>query len=123
MPKTGKQIAQQIGVPWKSKIDLLQVSTNIKFGTYYYKQMIDKFSGHLALAIAAYNAGPTGVKRWLKIDRNYATDVWIETIPYKETREYVAAVLTYTLIYQRRIGREKNLMIDFMNEIEANRQW
>jgi soluble lytic murein transglycosylase len=74
-----------------------------------------RFSGHTALAIAAYNAGPTGVKRWLNLDRNYATDLWIETIPYKETREYVAAVLTYALIYQRRLGGKKALMVDFMN--------
>jgi soluble lytic murein transglycosylase len=51
------------------------------------------------LAIAAYNAGPTGVKRWLNLDRNYATDLWIETIPYKETREYVAAVFNF---YEKR---------------------
>jgi len=119
MPATGKQIAKEITFPWKSKNDLLKASTNLRFGTYYYKQMIDKFSGNFALAVAAYNAGPTGVQRWIKIDRVYAADLWIETIPYKETREYVAAVLTYALIYQRRLGTGKNLMADFMRDIQA----
>lgn len=118
MPNTGKQIAKEINFPWKSSVDLLEASVNIKFGAYYYKQMLDKFSGNFALAAAAYNAGPDSVNRWLNIANVYAADVWIETIPYKETRTYVAAVLTYALIYQRRLGGKQGLMSDFMIDIQ-----
>jgi len=118
MPKTGKQIAKEIKFPWKSSADLLEASVNVKFGAYYYKQMLDKFSGNFALAAAAYNAGPDSVNRWLNIDSVYAADLWIETIPYKETRAYVAAVLTYALIYQRRLGGKQSLMSDFMIDIQ-----
>lgn len=121
MPSTGRQIAREINYPWKSNADLLLAPTSIKFGTYYYKQMLKQFSGNFAVATAAYNAGPSGVKRWLKFDRNYSTDLWVETIPYKETREYVESVLTYALIYQRGLGGKKNLMIDFMPEIQAEK--
>ncbi len=120
MPGTGKQIAKEIRYPWRSKAVLLQPSVNLKFGAYYYKQMLDKFDGHFALAAAAYNAGPHNVNRWLKIDRDYAADIWIETIPYKETRAYVAAVLTYALIYQSRMQSGEVRMNDFMQDIKTN---
>lgn len=58
-------------------------------------------------------------RKWLKIDRGFASDVWIETIPYKETREYVAAVLTYALIYQSRLQNGTVRMTDFMRDIKS----
>jgi len=119
MPKTGKQIAKEIHYPWRSKSVLLQPTVNLKFGAYYYRQMLDKFDGHFALAAAAYNAGPHSVNRWLKIDRDIAADVWVETIPYKETRAYVAAVLTYALIYQSRMRSGEVLMSDYMRDIKS----
>ncbi|MCK5354357.1 MAG: transglycosylase SLT domain-containing protein, partial [Methyloprofundus sp.] len=81
MPRTGKQIAKEISFSLKSSSDLLEASTNIKFGAYYYKQMLDQFSGHYALAAAAYNAGPHRVIRWTKLEREFPADIWIETIP------------------------------------------
>ncbi|NOQ13434.1 MAG: transglycosylase SLT domain-containing protein [Methyloprofundus sp.] len=121
MPRTGKQIAREIKFPWRSKSALLEAPTNIKFGAYYYKQMLDKFDGHYALAAAAYNAGPHRVIKWTDIKRDYAADVWVETIPFKETRAYVSAVLTYALIYQRQLGTGKLLMADFMRDIQPEK--
>ena len=121
MPGTGKQIAREIHYPWRSKSVLLQSSVNLKFGAYYYKQMLDKFDGHFALAAAAYNAGPHNVNKWLKIDRDYAADIWIETIPYKETRAYVAAVLTYALIYQSLTHSGEMLLSEFLRDIKTQR--
>ncbi|MCF7971036.1 MAG: transglycosylase SLT domain-containing protein [Methylococcaceae bacterium] len=118
MPGTGRQIAKEMQFPWRSSSALLDASVNVKFGAYYYKQMLDKFSGNFALAAAAYNAGPDSVNRWLNMKGVYAADLWIETIPYKETRAYVAAVLTYALIYQRRLGGKQRLMSDFMIDIQ-----
>ncbi len=121
MPGTGKQIAKEIKFPWKSTSVLLEAPVNIKFGAYYYKQMLNEFGGHFALAAAAYNAGPHRVNKWIDIDRDYAADIWIETIPFKETRAYVSAVLTYALIYQSRLGEGKLLMADFMRDIQAKK--
>jgi soluble lytic murein transglycosylase len=81
--------------------------------------MLDKFDGHFALAAAAYNAGPHNVDKWLKIERDYAADIWIETIPYKETRAYVAAILTYALIYQSRLQSGEVRINDFMRDIKT----
>ena len=57
------------------------------------------------LATAAYNAGPHRVTRWLP-DRTLPADVWIELVPFHETRGYLRRVLAYTVIYEKRIGRE-----------------
>ena len=61
------------------------------------------------LATAAYNAGPHRVKSWLKDAKPLPADVWIETIPFKETREYVKSVLAYQQIYQDKVGQKGSL--------------
>ncbi len=121
MPRTGRQIARELKFPWRSKSVLLEASVNIKFGAYYYKQMLNKFEGHFALAAAAYNAGPHRVVKWTDVDRDYRADLWVETIPFKETRAYVSAVLAYSLIYQSQLGIGNLLMSDFMPDIQAKK--
>jgi soluble lytic murein transglycosylase len=64
---------------------------------------LDKFHGHFALAIAAYNAGFGRVGKWLPSFEAMPADIWIETIPFKETRKYVISVLSYAIIYQQRL--------------------
>ena len=122
MPKTGRQIARHFNERWRGGNSLYNPDVNIKYGAYYYQKLLTQFDGHYALALAAYNAGPSKVKKWLPEDKNMPADIWIETIPYKETREYVSAVLAYTLIYQQRaqIGEQKNVlsMNEFTREIK-----
>jgi peptidoglycan lytic transglycosylase len=117
MPRTGKQIARNLNEKWRSTNSLYDPDVNIKYGTFYYKKLLDQFNGHYALAAAGYNAGPHRVKRWLPSDGPVAADIWIETIPFKETRKYVAAVLAYAMIYQQRMGLNSLKMKDFMREI------
>ncbi len=116
MPRTGRQIARDLKEKWSGKNILFHEQTNLKYGAFYYKQLLDRFNGHFALAAAAYNAGPHRVKRWLPSDTTLPADIWIETIPFKETREYVAAVLAYATIYKQRLGgksfKMKHLMLD-----------
>jgi soluble lytic murein transglycosylase len=117
MPKTGRQIAQEINERWQSENSLFDPDVNIKYGAYYYKSLLDKFNGHVALATAAYNAGPSRVAKWLPFGRSMPADIWVETIPYKETRKYVTSVLSYVIIYQHRIQRGTLKMKDFMRDI------
>jgi soluble lytic murein transglycosylase len=105
MPATGQQIARNLNEPWQAENSLFNPDVNIKYGAFYYKQLLSRFDGHFALAMAAYNAGPNRVDKWLPIDKSLPADVWIETIPYKETRKYVTSVLSYAIIYQQRIQR------------------
>lgn len=117
MPKTGQQIARELKEKWRNTSALYNPSTNVKYGAYYYKQLLKQFNGHYALAAAAYNAGPHRVKRWLPKNRALAADIWVETIPFKETRAYVSAVLTYALIYQKQLKKNILTMKDFMRDV------
>ena len=105
MPGTGQQIARTLNEPWQAENSLFNPDVNIKYGAFYYKQLLNRFGGHFALATAAYNAGPNRVIKWLPNDRSLPADVWIETIPFKETRKYVTSVLSYAIIYQQRIQK------------------
>ena len=102
MPQTGKQIARDLKERWTGKRSLYNPVKNLRYGSYYYQKLLTQFDGNYALALAAYNAGPSKVKKWLP-DETLPADIWIETIPYRETREYVTTVLAYALIYQQRM--------------------
>jgi soluble lytic murein transglycosylase len=117
MPQTGRQIASKFNEKWHSKQILFNPSVNLKYGTYYYKQLLDRFEGNFVLAAAGYNAGPTRVDRWLPEEEVMPADIWIETISYKETREYVNAILAYAIIYQQRIGDDGLRIKDFMPDV------
>ena len=116
MPKTGRQIARSLKEKWRSEVVLFNPEVNVRFGSFYYKQLLERFNGHYALAAAAYNAGPHRVIKWLP-ELPMSADIWIETIPFKETRAYVGAVLTYALIYQQRMKRSVLKIKDFIKDV------
>lgn len=117
MPATGQQIAKTLQEPWNSDNDLFNPDLNIKYGSYYYKQLLNQFEGHYALATAAYNAGPNRVKKWLPKAKTMPIDLWVEYIPYKETRKYVTSVLSYVIIYQYRLQRESLKLKNLLPEV------
>ncbi len=116
MPATGRQIARELGVKWRSASSLYDLDTNLKFGTYYYKKQLDRFDGQVALAAAGYNAGPHRVKKW-RPKKPMAMDIWIETIPFDETRKYVSIVLMNIIIYQQRLQEHGLKMHDFLSTV------
>ena len=107
MPTTAKETAKKAGLVYRPQ-DLLQADKNIDLGSRYLNQLLGSFSGNRILAAAAYNAGPSRVKKWLnKNETELPYDVWIETIPYKETRFYVQNVLSFAVIYAYRTGTKQ----------------
>ena len=118
MPKTGMQIARDMRETWQSDNSLFNPDVNVRYGTFYYKQLLRQFHGHFALSIAAYNAGSGRVAKWLPSFESMPADIWIETIPFKETRKYVTSVLSYAIIYQQLIQGKglkiKELMLDVL---------
>lgn len=116
LPSTAKATAKKSGLSFK-EADLFQPEKNINLGSRYLDQLLGTFSGNRILVAAAYNAGPTRVKKWLtKDDREKLPyDVWIETIPYKETRNYVQNILAFSVIYGYRSGNKQV----FVTEAEA----
>lgn len=102
LPSTGAAVAKRIGLPYAGAASLYDADTNIRIGSAYLRQMADKY-GQTYLAIAAYNAGPAPVARWQAQRPTMDADFWIETISYKETRDYVARVLAFSVIYDWRM--------------------
>ncbi|XSG83882.1 MAG: transglycosylase SLT domain-containing protein [Methylohalobius sp. ZOD2] len=103
MPYTARRVAQRLHERWRSSRVLLNADTNVRYGTAYFKSVLERFDNHFVLATAAYNAGPHRVERWLPRSEADA-DIWVETIPFRETRGYVRRVLSYAMIYQQRLG-------------------
>ena len=111
LPSTASATARKAGVRYRRSWDLLNPNTNISLGAYYLNSLLNRFDNNRFLAAAAYNAGPTRVARWLKDTGNKLPfDVWIETIPYSETRNYVQNVLSYSVIYAYRSGTKSPLL-------------
>ncbi|SJM94451.1 lytic transglycosylase domain-containing protein [Crenothrix polyspora] len=119
MPGTGEQIAKTLGDSWHSDQDLFNPELNIKYGSYYFKELLKQFNGHAALATASYNAGPARVKKWLPQGKALPVDLWVETIPYKETRKYVSTVLSYAIIYQHRLQRNSLKLKNILPDVPA----
>ncbi len=110
MPSTARKVARSMGVPYRSK-DLYQAKTNIALGSEYLRQLLEDFDGNHILATAAYNAGPQRVKKWLdKQQGSIEYDIWIETLPYHETRNYVQNVMAFRVIYGHQMGLETSLI-------------
>ncbi len=110
MPATGRLVAKKIGIKLRRTQDILNVETNVSLGTAYLRQMLDRFDGNHMLATAAYNAGPGRAKRWAARNNCMPADIWVELIPFNETRKYVRSVLFYTSVFESRLGQQQQLM-------------
>ncbi|MCW4455595.1 transglycosylase SLT domain-containing protein [Flavobacterium sp. MXW15] len=116
LPATGAGVARSIGLSgYGGAASLYDPDTNIAIGTAYLRQLMDKYGGLPYVTIAAYNAGPTPTARWQSQRPNFDPDFWIETISYKETREYVARILAFSVIYDWRLNGDALPVTDRMN--------
>ncbi len=106
MPATARNVAKSLGLKKPVQNDILNISNNIKLGTKYFKTVLNRFDNNIPLAAAAYNAGPKNVKKWLPEDEPLPADLWVETVPFKETRNYIQAVLAYATIFDKHLGQE-----------------
>jgi soluble lytic murein transglycosylase len=104
VPATAALVAKRNGFDWGGGDTLYDPVTNIALGTRYLAQMAARFNGSPWLASAAYNAGPNKVDQWLAARGTLAPDLFVATIPYKETREYVARVMAFSVIYDWRLS-------------------
>lgn len=98
MPATARWTARKIGMTQFSTDQLSDEATNIAIGTAYLKLVLDEFEGQVAMAAGAYNAGPSRVRNW-RIGPVLDGPIWVENIPFSETRDYVKKVLANTTVY------------------------
>ncbi|MFY8274619.1 transglycosylase SLT domain-containing protein [Pseudoalteromonas sp. SSDWG2] len=93
---------------------LYEPSTNINLGTKYLKYLEGKNKGNQILATASYNAGYHKVKKWIP-DQPMPAEIWIELIPYRETRDYVKNVYAYRQVYLAKQGKEDNVLAPILD--------
>lgn len=105
MPRTGRLIADRLGVEDFEVTDLLQPTTNLRFAAWYLRSLIERFDGRLPLAIASYNGGPHNVRLWLRSrPLDMPLDAFLEHIPFSQTHRYVRRVLTHYAAYRAQRG-------------------
>ncbi len=110
MPATGKEVAAAISLPYSGVDTLTNPQSNIRLGTTYLGQMAERYGGNRVLATAAYNAGPHRVDSWLPASGTQDARIWIENIPFNETRMYVQRVMAAeTIFHWRMTGKIRRL--------------
>lgn len=98
MPATAREIAKKVGLPFNEKRLVVDPEYNKALGTAYLNEQLERYGGNVALALAAYNAGPAAVDDWVRKigdprTGEISTDDWVAQIPFDETGNYVSAVL------------------------------
>ncbi len=115
MPKTAQALA-----PIQQLRDVYQPELNVHLGTKLLGQLKKEFNGNLVLATASYNAGGFRVKQWLKQQPTLPTDQWIELIPFKETRDYVKAVMEYMMVFERKgLSDQPTRLADYLQPLNT----
>ena len=109
MPGTAKQLARDMRIATPSANQLGTPEVNIRMGVFYLKQLLNQFGGNMILATASYNAGPHRAKAWQPKYGAMEGDIWVDTIPFRETREYVKNILAYQAIYRHHLGYDVSL--------------
>jgi soluble lytic murein transglycosylase-like protein len=107
MPYTGIRLAKRLDDKGFTVEGLRDPVRNIAYGAYYISELVEYYKGQTHLAIAAYNAGPHAVNRWINHCFECAPDEFIDSIPYRETRRYVRRVLKNLTNYRRIYKGEK----------------
>jgi len=99
LPSTARITARRQGLPRPTRESLLEPGRNLPLGAATLEELVERFDGQVLLALAGYNAGPGAVRRWMP-SRAMDADVWVENIPYNETRAYVQRIMWHSVVFQ-----------------------
>jgi soluble lytic murein transglycosylase len=105
MPATARWVAKKLAISDYSPTRISEVDLNTQFGAFYFKHWLDRLGRLPALAAAAYNAGPSRAQSWRPSAAPLEGAIWVETIPFNETREYVKRVLANATLYSHTLER------------------
>jgi len=106
MPSTARWVARKLGLKNFSPAKVTSIDLNATMGTYYLRRVLDDLDGQPVLAAAAYNAGPGRARAWLDANPMEGA-IYVESIPFGETRDYVKKVMTNALYYTAVLGGSK----------------
>lgn len=107
MPATAKILARGLHLHYEGDSTLLNINSNIGMGVAYLRDLLKQYRNDYILATASYNAGSGSVKKWLSNYDKMPEDIWIETIPWQETRNYVKKVTLNRAIYRQELNKNK----------------
>jgi soluble lytic murein transglycosylase len=119
MPATAAETARHIGLAYRDPNSLYDPRTNITLGSAYLKRMLDRYDGNLAMAAAAYNAGPGRVRAWQPARGCVDADAWVELVPFRETRRYVRQALFNTIVYEWRLRQKVLPLAELRGHVPA----
>jgi soluble lytic murein transglycosylase len=105
IPDTGAYIAKRLGLDDYVNEDLYRPYIGIAFGAYYLDQQLDAFDGDVAAALSAYNAGPGNAARWYE-QAGGDIDLYVETVDFSETRQYIERIYAGQAIYRHLYGAD-----------------
>ncbi len=114
LPVTARQVAREARRPRPGARALMAPAENLMLGSLYLAGLERRYAGHPVLASAAYNAGPGRVRDWRPAQAPVSSAIWIETVPFRETRRYLRSVLAYHVIYAERLGETPPRLRDLM---------
>jgi soluble lytic murein transglycosylase len=93
-------------------LDLYEPERNIALGVAHLGELQERFDGDWTLVAAAYNAGAGNAERWQRERPDLPRDIWIETLPFFETRDYIPRVLAFATIYEWQLGESPSVLAD-----------
>ncbi|MBP5980427.1 MAG: transglycosylase SLT domain-containing protein [Halomonas sp.] len=117
MPGTASLVSRQLGINDPGPYGILDPELNIRLGSTYLRDKLNRYQGNRLAAAAAYNAGPGRVDQWLGNGME-SFDLFVESIPFRETRDYVQAVLSYRVIFESLANGGNSEGISLLNENE-----
>jgi soluble lytic murein transglycosylase len=115
---TARGVAQRAGLPPPARADLFRPDVNLALGARYLRELQGSFRERFILTLAAYNAGPNRVPQWLPLEPVDA-EIWIENIPYNETRGYVQRALSNLVILGWRRNGEPTPVLPLLAPLAA----
>jgi len=118
-PATASRLARRHGLKYRGSDQLKEAESNIRFGTRFMRELLDRYNNNPVLVSGAYNAGPAAVDRWLSSRPRGSAAVWIESIPYYETRDYIPRVLAFTAIYDWRLNQPVTRISSRMPDLDS----
>lgn len=118
-PPTGKRVAKKHGLKWTGSDQLNKAEGNLPIGTAFMRDLLNDYNDNPVLVSAAYNAGPNALERWLGSRPQGEAAVWVETLPYYETRDYIPRVLAFTTLYEWRLGGDVKRISNRMPHLET----
>jgi soluble lytic murein transglycosylase len=116
IPSTARRVSRRNKIKLGALKNMYKPKVNMQVGTAYLKILSKRFNNHPVLMAAAYNAGPSQVNYWLRKHASKSPDIWIETLPWGETRNYLKNVLSFYAVYQYRLNQAPSIK-PFMKEI------